>query len=208
MHHTPTAPCTPARSTFFTGLHAPDSRMTDNVKGNDPMGQLLGGMSTASADLDTAIPTLGTVLKKSGYRTAYIGKWHLSDPVGPDPTALSGYGFDEAYDILSGGGPNEGLQEDPGVVDHAVDWLGRNGTGPDPWLCVVSMVNPHDMMYCPRFYRLDAVPDYGADVPPNFESDLSTKPRVQSVWRTMNEAVGGVMPNEVNSALGQQQWRQ
>ncbi|MGW5383168.1 sulfatase-like hydrolase/transferase [Nocardia sp. NPDC003963] len=208
MHHTPTAPCTPARSTFFTGLQAPVSRMTDNVSGNDLMGRLLASLNTSSPNLDTAIPTLGTVLRQSGYRTAYIGKWHLSDPVPPASDALSGYGFDEAYDILSGGGPDEGAQEDPGVVAFATDWLVRNATSAQPWLCVVSMINPHDMMYCPRFYRLDDVPDHGADIPPNFESDLSTKPHVQTVWRAMNEIVGGHMPGEVTSPHGQRQWRQ
>ncbi|WP_068019747.1 sulfatase-like hydrolase/transferase [Nocardia mexicana] len=208
MHHTPTAPCTPARSAFFTGLQAPVSGMTDNVSGNDLMGQLLASLHTSSPNLDTAIPTLGAMLRHSGYRTAYIGKWHLSDPVRPESNALAGYGFDEAYDILSGGGPNEGSQEDPGVVAHATDWLARNATGTQPWLCVVSMVNPHDMMYCPRFYRLEDVPDHGADVPPNFESDLSTKPRVQTAWRTTNEIIGGHMPGEVTSPLAQQQWRQ
>ncbi|WP_040773902.1 sulfatase-like hydrolase/transferase [Nocardia pneumoniae] len=208
MHHSPTAPCSPARSAFFTGLQAPVSGMTDNVRGNDLMGAVLGPLHAWSPNLDTAIPTLGTVLKKSGYRTAYIGKWHLSEPVGADSTALSAYGFDEAYDILSGGRPNEGTQEDPGVVENAAGWLRRHGNDPEPWLCVVSMVNPHDMMYCPRFYRLEDVPDHGADIPPNFESDLSTKPHVQTVWRTMNEAVGGRMPNEVDSPLGRRQWRQ
>ncbi|MEU2031528.1 sulfatase-like hydrolase/transferase [Nocardia amamiensis] len=208
MHHSPTAPCSPARSAFFTGLQAPVNGMTDNVRGNDLMGAALGPMHAWSPDLDTTIPTLGTVLKKSGYRTAYIGKWHLSEPVGADSTALSAYGFDEAYDILSGGGPNEGTHEDPGVVLNAVDWLRRHGNDPEPWLCVVSMVNPHDMMYCPRFYRLEDVPDHGADIPPNFESDLSTKPQVQTVWRATNEVVGGLMPNEVDSPLGRRQWRQ
>lgn len=208
MHHTPTAPCSPARSAFFTGLQAPVNGMRDNVRGNDLMGAVLGPLHAWSPNLDAGIPTLGTVLKKQGYRTAYIGKWHLSDPVGTDMTALSAYGFDEAFDILSGGSPNEGSYEDPGVVDNAVDWLRRHGNDPEPWLCVVSMVNPHDMMYCPRFYRLEDVPDYGADVPPNFESDLSAKPQVQSVWRTMNEAIGGLMPNEVRSPLGRRQWQQ
>ncbi|MBF6205978.1 sulfatase-like hydrolase/transferase [Streptomyces gardneri] len=208
MHHTPTAPCSPARSAFFSGSHAPVTGMTDNVRGNDLMGAVLGPLHAWSPNLDTTIPTIGTVLKKAGYRTAYIGKWHLSEPVGADSTALSAYGFDEAYDILSGGGPNEGAREDPGVVENAVGWLRRHGNDRQPWLCVVSMVNPHDMMYCPRFYRLADVPDHGADVPPNFESDLSTKPRVQTVWRTMNEAVGGLMPNEVDSPLGRTQWRQ
>ncbi|MFI9410465.1 sulfatase-like hydrolase/transferase [Nocardia gamkensis] len=208
MHHTPTAPCSPARSAFFTGLHAPATGMTDNVRGNDLIGAVLGPTHAWSPNLDTTIPTVGTVLKNAGYQTAYIGKWHLSEPVGTDSSALSAYGFDEAYDLLSGGGPNEGTREDPGVVAGAVDWLRRHGRDRRPWLCVVSMVNPHDMMYCPRFYRLEDVPDHGADVPPNFESDLSAKPRVQTAWRTMNEAVGGLMPNDVDSPLGRTQWRQ
>lgn len=208
MHHTPTAPCSPARSTFFTGRQAPVTGMLDNVRGSEPMGALLGAMEAFSPNLDTTIPTLGTVLRDAGYRTAYIGKWHLSDPGGTELTALSRYGFDEALDILSGGGPNEGMHEDPGVVDHAVDWLRRRAGTPEPWLCVVSMVNPHDMMFCPRFYRLEDVPDYGADVPANFESDLSTKPRVQTAWRTANSIVGGVMPEETASPLAQRQWRQ
>ncbi|MEU2252332.1 sulfatase-like hydrolase/transferase [Nocardia xishanensis] len=208
MHHTPTAPCSPARSTFFTGRQAPVTGMHDNVRGSEPMGALLGAMQAVSPDLDTTVPTLGTVLRQAGYRTAYIGKWHLSDPVGPEMTALSPYGFDEALDILSGGGPNEGLHEDPGVVDQATDWLRRHAAGSGPWLCVVSMVNPHDMMFCPRFYRLEDVPDYGADVPPNFESDLSTKPRVQTAWRAANSVIGGAMPDTVASPLGERQWRQ
>ncbi|WP_431971666.1 sulfatase-like hydrolase/transferase [Nocardia sp. bgisy134] len=208
MHHTPTAPCSPARSTFFTGRQAPVTGMLDNVRGSEPMGALLGAMQAFSPDLDTTVPTLGTVLRQAGYRTAYIGKWHLSDPVGPGITALSPYGFDEALDILSGGGPNEGLHEDPGVIDHATEWLRRRGADSEPWLCVVSMVNPHDMMFCPRFYRLEDVPDHGADVPPNFESDLSSKPRVQTAWRTANSVVGGAMPDTVTSPLGERQWRQ
>ncbi|QIS03212.1 sulfatase-like hydrolase/transferase [Nocardia brasiliensis] len=207
MHHTPTAPCSPARSTLFTGLQAPVSGMLDNVRGNDLMGTVLGAIQTWSPDLDTAIPTLGTVLRDGGYRTAYIGKWHLSDSVAAEPTGLSAYGFDEAIDILSAGGPNEGTQQDPGVVEHAVDWLRRHGADPEPWLCVVSMVNPHDMMFCPRLYRFEDVPEHGADVPPNFESDLSTKPRVQSRWRTINGIVGGPMPTELDSDDARQQWR-
>ncbi len=208
MHHTPTAPCSPARSTFFTGLHAPVTGMRDNVRGTELIATIMGPLQSWSPNLDSALPTLGTVLRSAGYRTAYIGKWHLSDPVAAVPDALSAYAFDEAIGILGGGGPNEGTHEDPEVVGHAVDWLERHRDDTEPWLCVVSMVNPHDMMFCPRFYRLEDIPDYGARVPENFESDLSAKPRVQSVWRDLNQVVGGAMPNDVTSASSRHQWQQ
>ncbi|MCX4095845.1 sulfatase-like hydrolase/transferase [Nocardia sp. alder85J] len=206
-HHTPTAPCSPARSTIFTGLHAPVTGVIDNVGNSEYTSpQLTGGLGSPS--LDTAVPTLGTLLRQAGYHTAYIGKWHLSDPVGTTPDALSAYGFDEAIDILGGGSPDEGLHNDPGVADRAVAWLDRHRDDRQPWLCVVSFVNPHDMMFCPRFYRLADVPDHGAEVPVNFESDLSGKPRVQSLWRVENQAVGGPMPTDLASAEAKTQWRQ
>lgn len=211
MHHTPTAPCSPARSTMFTGLQAPVNGVLDNVGNSEYMSgnfNLKGANAQANASMSTSIPTLGTVMKKAGYHTAYIGKWHLSDPVGTDVTALSGYGFDEAIDILGGGSPDEGLEHDPGVAQHAISWLQQHRDDTKPWLCVVSMINPHDMMFCPRFYRLSDVNDYGAGLPVNFEQSLATKPHVQSVWRVENQAVGGFMPENLNSSLAKDQWRQ
>ncbi|WP_322753201.1 sulfatase-like hydrolase/transferase [Frankia sp. Cas3] len=195
LHHTPTAPCSPARSTVFTGLHAPVNGVLDNV-------------GAAQPDLSATIPTLGTMVKAAGYHTCYIGKWHLTQNITTDPAYLTPYGFDEAIDLLAGGTPNEGTQQDPGVAQQAEAWLAAHAADSQPWLCVVSFVNPHDMMFCPRFYRLDDVPDYGAAVPTNFESDLSSKPPVQTVWRGENEAVGGAMPNAVAAPDDAHQWRQ
>jgi arylsulfatase A-like enzyme len=204
MHHTPTAPCSPARSTLFTGLQAPVSGILDNV-GN---GTANGGGGQGNPSLSTDIPTIGTVLKRAGYRTCYIGKWHLSAPVSTDVDALTAYGFDEAIDILGGGAPKEGSTDDPGVAKHAQEWLAEHARDAEPWLCVFSLINPHDMMFCPRFYRLSDVPNYGAAPPSNFESDLSSKPAVQTVWRGENEVVGGTMPNEIGSTSARTQWRQ
>lgn len=208
MHHTPTAPCSPARSTIFTGLQAPANGILDNVGNTEYTGLSTFGNDNANPSLSTTIPTVGTVLRAAGYRTSYIGKWHLSDPVADDSGALSAYGFDEAIDILGGGSPNEGLEHDPGVAEHAQSWLRAHRNDSQPWLCVVSLINPHDMMFCPRFYRLEDVPDHGAAVPENFQSDLSSKPRVHTLWRAENLAVGGFMPNEVSSAPARRQWQQ
>ena len=52
--------CGPARSAIFTGLYP----HTNGVLGND---------MAPHADL----PTLGQRLQDAGYKTGYIGKWHL-----------------------------------------------------------------------------------------------------------------------------------
>lgn len=193
-HHTPTAPCSPARSTFFTGLHSPVSGIRDNCGLGQP-------------DLSTDIATLGTVLKAAGYRTAYVGKWHLTGTTTDVPSFLQPYGFDEAIGLSGNGVPNGGATEDPPVAAAASAWIAARSGDPQPWCLVVSLINPHDMMWCPRFYRLDEVPDHGAAVPGNFETDLASKPAVQTLWRAENVIVGGAMPNDVTSNVGSGEWR-
>jgi arylsulfatase A-like enzyme len=58
--------CGPARSSLQTGLYATQT-----------------GSVTNGIPLDTALPTLATWFNDAGYRTGYIGKWHLAshDPV-------------------------------------------------------------------------------------------------------------------------------
>jgi arylsulfatase A-like enzyme len=194
-HHTPTAPCSPARSTVFTGVHEPVNGIHDNC------GQ-------TQADLSPGIATLGTVLQAAGYRTAYAGKWHLTNTTTTDPTFLQPYGFDESFHLSGNGAPNEGTYSDPGVATAASAWLAAHAADVQPWCLVVSLINPHDMMWCPRFYRLDDVADHGAEPPANFETDLSTKPQVQTVWRAENEVVGGIMPSDPSSPTFSYQWRQ
>jgi arylsulfatase A-like enzyme len=53
--------CSPSRASFLTGVTATDAKVWK-----------LG------LELDHSIPTVATVLKRSGYTTAFVGKWHLS----------------------------------------------------------------------------------------------------------------------------------
>jgi arylsulfatase A-like enzyme len=193
MHHTPTTPCSPARSVLFTGVHSPVTGIKDNVSG--------------SQALSTSFPTIGTMLKAAGYKTAYAGKWHLSNASGSDPAALQKWGFDESIDILGGGGPNAGSNEDAGVAAGASAWLTAHANDTQPWLLVVSLINPHDIMWCPNFYSLKTVPDLGAGVPSNFQSDLSTKPQIQTSWRGAVSSLGGPLPNDVSSPANAAAWQ-
>ena len=52
--------CSPSRASILTGRYMHSHRVTDNF-----------------SRLDNALPTFPGVLQRNGYRTAFIGKWHM-----------------------------------------------------------------------------------------------------------------------------------
>jgi arylsulfatase A-like enzyme len=145
-HYTSAIMCTPSRSVLMTGLQTADNRMFDNT--DMPWVQ----------SLSTSVPTVGHMLRKAGYYTAYKGKWHLNkefDSQEPDLSftkAMDGYGFADFAgpgDII---GPTLGGYEfDHLIAGSAINWMRRVGkplsTEGKPWSLFVSLVNPHDIMY-------------------------------------------------------------
>ena len=71
--HTSSATCTPSRYSLLTGEHA-FRRKAAVLEGD------------AKMIISTSQPTLPKMLKKAGYATAVIGKWHLGLGDGTDPT--------------------------------------------------------------------------------------------------------------------------
>lgn len=194
MHHTPTAPCSPARATLFTGLHAPVAGMTSNFGGNQKA-------------LSTSLPTIGRVLQGAGYRTGYVGKWHLSDATGNDPALLRSWGFDESMLIAPESGAGSGTAQDPGVAARAVNWIKGHSPGNQPWFLVVSLINPHDVMWYPKKWNAAAIPALGAPLPTNFESSWTTKPSVQTAWHKAIQGIGGAMPDGITAPADAARWR-
>jgi len=93
----------------------------------------------ANRELDPAIPTLGSILRATGYRTSYVGKWHLSHAVEPD---LEAYGFSDwqGNDRHCMGWAGTGWQYDPIIADQGVEWLRANAGATDrPWFLVVAL---------------------------------------------------------------------
>jgi arylsulfatase A-like enzyme len=64
--HSPSSVCTPTRYALLTGRYSWRSRLKNGV---------LGGYSPPLIEKER--PTMASLLKKSGYHTAVIGKWHL-----------------------------------------------------------------------------------------------------------------------------------
>lgn len=88
--HTTAATCTPSRYSLLTGEYA-FRKKAQVLKGDAPL------------LISPEQPTLASMLKKSGYRTAVVGKWHLglgngnvnwNDAVKPGPLEI---GFDYSF---------------------------------------------------------------------------------------------------------------
>ena len=140
-YYTHSSPCSPSRASLFTGRYLPGHGVVDNV------------IMPEHRELDPVIPTVGSLLRQGGYRSSYIGKWHLSQAVQPD---MEAYGFADwdGNDRHFMGWAGTGVHFDPIIASNAASWLRANATprrGMDapPWFLTVALVNPHDVMWFP-----------------------------------------------------------
>ncbi len=193
--HSSSMACTPARGTLWTGMNAPQQGM---------YGTFIVGLQFT---MDPSIPTIGDLLKEQGYRTAFFGKWHLSfpgdPPTNPEATLdtaqgnpLKGYGFDDsAISPPSDTGPyNDGYTNDPIWTGQAVNWLRAHAADSQPWFCVLSLLNPHDIQFYPRGFRADFKrPDYDVKLDRSFyeDSTLKDKPSAQLRFRDVVRLISG-----------------
>lgn len=131
--------CGPARAAFQTGMYP-----TAN------------GSWRNGIPLRRDLPTLAQTFAQAGYETAYIGKWHLSDGLGPvPPEDRAGYEYwlasnvlelvSDAYDcIVFDGDGNE--HQLPGYrVDALTDAAIRFVASPRhrPYFLFLSFIEPH-----------------------------------------------------------------
>ncbi|HEV8063791.1 MAG TPA: sulfatase-like hydrolase/transferase [Acidimicrobiales bacterium] len=197
---THSSPCSPSRATMMTGRYLPGHGVVDNV------------IFPWHTELSTGIPTVGRLLSEgAGYRSSYIGKWHLSYGPHPDMAAY-GYADWSGDDRHFMGWAGTGVHFDPIIASDAALWLAENGRA-GPWFLTVALVNPHDVMwfpidqpsyqqahaeevaFCKQFLQAakwkesDPIPPYTAaypaifdELPDNFTDDLSTKPAAHAAW--------------------------
>jgi arylsulfatase A-like enzyme len=174
-HYTASNDCSPARSTLLTGLYTHQT----------------GCMITGGSTLDPGFPTWGTMLREHGYRTRWLGKWHLTHGDNrwtylSGEQALERYGFDGGVFPSPDGAPGQGWKVDPHITRRFADWFADEG-GAEPWCTTVSFVNPHDIAWWYKWS--DRVPSEASaarvvsQLPPNFETPELLlergKPRLQ-----------------------------
>ena len=128
-YFTHSSPCSPSRASLFTGRYLAGHGVLDNV------------IMPEHDELPTSTPTLGSLLGEAGYRSSYIGKWHLSHAPQPD---MEAYGFADwdGNDRHFMGWAGTGVHFDPLIASNAAHWLSENAgrrpttptsRGSSPW---------------------------------------------------------------------------
>jgi arylsulfatase A-like enzyme len=189
--------CSPSRSSLMTGFFPAQHGVKYTLEKNMEASQY------PQWDLPTSLPTLGTVMKSAGYHVAYKGKWHCSEPPkgqAAAPADLEAYGFDRwdppdagANQSVSeaGGGvtDNDGrIVESQGSVadsaEGAMQYLDTVAELQQPFFLVVSLVNPHDVLFYPSRTFEESGYDESwlagdIELPGTNGEELKTKPQVQ-----------------------------
>jgi arylsulfatase A-like enzyme len=197
-HYTASNDCSPARSALLTGLYTHQT----------------GCMITGGSTLDPGFPTWGTMLREQGYRTRWLGKWHLTHGDNhwnalTGEQALERYGFDGGIFPSPDGAPGQGWRVDPHIAARFSDWFAEEG-GAEPWCTSVSFVNPHDIAWWYKWTDRVASETSARHVvqrlPPNFETPELLlerhKPRLQRSFQETAASSFGPVPFTGPEAAG------
>lgn len=192
--------CSPARSTLMSGFFPAQHGVKYTLEEDMPFPEY---PHQVELPRPPEMPNLATVMRAAGYNVIYKGKWHCSKPAEKEnakPSDLERYGFtrwnppdaganqsvpeagggfidNDGRFMESTGSPEAG---DEGVIQY----LSSAAAKQQPFFLVISLVNPHDVL----FYPSKTFEEAGYDdswiqgnigVPETNEEDLSTKPTVQ-----------------------------
>jgi len=200
--------CSPARSTLMSGYFPAQHGVKYTLEED------MEPPKNPQVELPTDLKNLATVMKAAGYNVVYKGKWHCSKPAVKEdaqPSDLEKYGFlrwnppdagaNQSVPEAGGGYiDNDGrfIDQVGNVADGtegALQYLGSSAAQQQPFFMVISVVNPHDVL----FYPSKSFGEAGYDktwlegsihAPATAEEDLSTKPTVQEEFRDIFNLTG------------------
>jgi arylsulfatase A-like enzyme len=131
--------CTPSRSAIFSGKMPFETGFIGNAPEKDGL-------------WPDSVLMMGKIFQSGGYRTGYVGKWHL--PVPTTKVAQHGFEYIENTDFLD--------YNDAATPSYCARFIKYNKD--KPFLLVASFLNPHDIC---EWARGDALKmDVLKDAPP------------------------------------------
>ena len=193
--------CSPSRSTLFTSLYPSEHGVTQTLSFG-------GDFSIAQPTLDPTLPNMANLFYNAGYNVQYRGKWHISkgDTTGNTENDLTSsevglFGFmdwvapDAGEDVkpenFGGGFANH----DERYIQEAIDFV-ENYDGDRPYLLVLSLVNPHDVLSYPEGYTYgyrDVSLEGPLETPGSMAEDLRTNYKPTAQWqllKVLNQSLG------------------
>jgi N-acetylglucosamine-6-sulfatase len=170
-----TSLCSPSRASILSGLYARAHRVTGNE----------------SMELSPDVPTFPQLMRQAGYRTAFVGKWHMdATNAGPRPgfdhwVSFHGQGVyhDPVLNVDGRAVNTRGYVTDL-LTDHALAWL--NGQGAEPFLLVLSHKAVHQP-FEPAARHAGALAGAWLPEPANYRDDFADKP----AWQRRYARCGG-----------------
>ena len=144
--------CRPFRASLLTGKYAHRT-----------------GAYTNHSPFNPNQPSLATVLNAVGYKSGYVGKWHLRNeflrpgfvPPGPDRMGFDDFvGFNDDHRYMDAifyrdtDQPYHCRRFEPDFqTDHAIEFMERARASGCPFLAYVSFGPPHPPMNMPEYWR-------------------------------------------------------
>lgn len=187
--YTPTGLCSPVRSSLLSGLYPHGHQVLTNV-------MLHPVKRSLQPDEDRLTPAL----KSAGYKLGYVGKWHVSDELGPlefgfdDYVSLGDYfdwrsaqelpiedQFFEYVTHVCARDPVEVSESRPAwLSSRATDLVDKYAAQENPFFIRLDFHGPHFPNVIPEpFYSMYKPEDI--EPWPNAFDDLANKPAVHSI---------------------------
>jgi choline-sulfatase len=201
--------CSPARSTFMSGYFPAQHGVKYTLETDMPAPQY------PQVELATTFKNPASVVAAAGYTPVYKGKFHCNKPANGStwvPSDVNQYGFTR-WDPPDAGANQDVSEEGGGVYDNdgrfmnsqgtpeagtegAVQYLSSTAAQSQPFFMVVSLVNPHDVLFYPKTYASGGYDQSWLqgeiEVPKTANEDLSTKPSVQAQFLKLFNASGPI----------------
>ncbi|RYJ05928.1 MAG: hypothetical protein EON52_09015, partial [Actinomycetales bacterium] len=170
--------CSPSRATLLTGLYPAQHGVKYTLELDMP------AEDYPQVEMPTDVENLATVMAAAGYEVVLKGKFHLTKPEAgstelPDGSLVGNWAQSdvERYGFTRWNPPDAGGNQDiseggGGVADHDGRYMDGDGPNEDgeegvhafldarvgaekPWCLMVSLINPHDVLFYPGSPQLD-----------------------------------------------------